>query len=56
MENEITVSRISFEAAELAKQIHPARLDGLDYRSRHLQGTECESRTITNDEWGAPRR
>ena len=51
MDCEIKVSRISFAPTDLSKQVHPDRLDGLDYRPRHLRGGESVSLTITNDQW-----
>jgi hypothetical protein len=51
MNCEIEVSKISVAPTDLSKQVHPERLDGLDYRSRHLRGAESVSLTITNDQW-----
>jgi hypothetical protein len=54
MHNEIRISRISLNPADLARQVHPAHLDGLDYRPAHLRGSECVSLIVTNDHWAAP--
>lgn len=51
MFTEIRISAISFRAADLSRQHHPARVVGLDYRPRHLRGREAVAREIIDDVW-----
>jgi hypothetical protein len=51
MFTEIRIANISFQAADLSRQVHPARVTGLDYRPRHLRGREDVGIDIINDVW-----
>jgi hypothetical protein len=48
---QIEISRISFAAADFARQVHPERLYVEDYRPHHLRGTHSRGLMVTNDQW-----